>query len=120
MLTRILMFCLVGSTIIGQTARYNHPELDWQTFETEHFKIHYYDETEAIAREGAFAAEEIYPHVTELYEYEPQQKTHIIFTDTDDIANGAAYYYDNKIIIWTSPLEFELRGSHRWIQNVRG
>jgi len=118
MLIRILMFCLVGSAIIGQTAGYNHPELDWQTFETEHFNIHYYDETEAIAREGAFAAEEIYPHVTELYEYEPQQKTHIIFTDTDDIANGAAYYYDNKIIIWTSPLEFELRGSHRWIQNV--
>ena len=23
-----------------------------------------------------------------------------------------------KIIIWTSPLEFELRGSHRWLQNV--
>ena len=46
------------------------------------------------------------------------KKTNIIFTDVDDISNGAAYFYDNKIIIWTSPLEFELRGSHRWLQNV--
>ena len=38
--------------------------------------------------------------------------------DTDDISNGAAYYYDNKIVIWASPLDFELRGSHRWLQNV--
>ena len=29
-----------------------------------------------------------------------------------------AYYYDNKIVIWASPLDFELRGSHRWLQNV--
>ena len=33
-------------------------------------------------------------------EYEPPTKTDIIFTDLDDISNGAAYYYDNKIVIW--------------------
>ena len=53
-----------------------------------------------------------------MYDYKPKQKTHIIFTDVDDISNGAAYYYDNKIVIWTSPLDFDLRGSHRWLQNV--
>ncbi len=118
MLVRIFLFFISICAVFGQTVRYNHPELDWQTFETEHFKIHYYDETEPIAREGAFAAEEIYSAVTQMYEHEPKEKTHIIFTDTDDISNGAAYYYDNKILIWTSPLDFELRGSHRWIQNV--
>ncbi len=98
--------------------RYNHPELDWKTFETDHFVIHYYDDTETSAREGADVAEKIYPYVTTLYGFKPLGKTHIVFTDTDDISNGAAYYYDNKIVIWTSPLEFELRGSHRWLQNV--
>lgn len=97
---------------------YNHPELDWQTIETDHFMIHFYGQTELYAREGATVAEKIYPHVTQLYQYEPPSKTHIIFLDTDDISNGAAYYYDNKIYIWTSPLDFELRGSHRWLQNV--
>ena len=38
-------------------------------------------------------------------------RTHVIIIHVDDISNGAAYFYDNKIIIWTSPLDFELRGS---------
>jgi hypothetical protein len=108
---------VLSVTLFGQF-RYNHPEIDWQTFDTDHFQIHFYDGTESTAREGAYVAEQIFPHVTALYDYEPQTKTDIIFTDVDDFSNGAAYYYDNKIIIWASPLDFELRGSHRWLQNV--
>jgi len=110
-------FILFISFVVGQV-QYNHPELDWQTIETDHFRIHFYAETEQSAREGATVAERIYPFVTNLYQYEPFDKTDIVFTDVDDISNGAAYFYDNKIIIWTSPLDFELRGSHRWLQNV--
>jgi hypothetical protein len=112
---RVFLYLL--SILFGQT-QYNHPEINWQTFETDHFNIHFYDVTEHSAREGAEVAERVYPIITDLYDYEPQQKTHIIFTDVDDISNGAAYYYDNKIVIWTSPLDFDLRGSHRWLQNV--
>ena len=112
-----LRFLLFISFAFGQVS-YNHPELDWQTIETDHFRIHYYAETEQSAREGATVAERIYPFVTDLYQYEPFDKTDIVFTDVDDISNGAAYFYDNKIVIWTSPLDFELRGSHRWLQNV--
>ena len=112
-----LRFILFISFAFGQVS-YNHPELDWQTIETDHFRIHFYSETEQSAREGATVAERIYPFVTNLYQYKPFDKTDIVFTDVDDISNGAAYFYDNKIIIWTSPLDFELRGSHRWLQNV--
>ncbi len=117
---RHLLFVLIvfiSSHAYGQFD-YNHPELNWKTFETEHFIIHFYDATFHSAQEGARVAELIYPKVTELYQFEPQAKTHLIFMDTDDIANGAAYYYDNKIVIWASPLDYELRGSHRWLQNV--
>ena len=97
---------------------YNHPEFNWQTFETEHFKIHFHDETEYTAREAASVAEIIYDPITQFYDFFPKEKTHIILTDPDDYSNGAAYYYDNKIKIWAMPLDFELRGSHRWLQNV--
>ena len=63
-------------------------------------------------------AEVIYPKITSFYGFEPHQKTHLILLDPDDYSNGAAYYYDNKMMIWASPLDFELRGSHRWLQNV--
>jgi len=114
---KILTFIILTSFIFAQV-EYNHPEFNWHTFETAHFHIHFHDETEETAREAATVAEIIYPKVTELYEFEPKDKTHLILIDPDDYSNGAAYYYDNKIMIWASPLDFELRGSHRWLQNV--
>ncbi len=97
---------------------YNHPELSWYSFETEHFIIHFHKETENTAREAASVAEHVYKPITDLYNYEPPEKTHIIIKDTDDYANGAAYSFDNKIEIWALPLAFDLRGAHRWLQNV--
>lgn len=105
-------------TVVFAQVEYNHPELNWHTFETEHFQIHFHDETEMTAREAATVAEVIYPKITGFYDFEPKSKTHLVLVDPDDYSNGAAYYYDNKIIIWASPLDFELRGSHRWLQNV--
>ena len=113
------LICLfVSFSILMGNVEYNHPELNWSTFETEHFKIHFHDETEKTAREAATVAEIIYPKITDFYDFSPKQKTHLILIDPDDYSNGAAYYYDNKIIIWASPLDFDLRGSHRWLQNV--
>ena len=114
---RLTGFFFLLSSLFSQV-QYNHPELDWQTIETKNFRIHYYSQTESSARKGAIIAEEIFEPLTNLYDYKPTNKTDIVFTDTDDISNGAAYFYDNKIIIWTSPLDFPLRGSHRWLQNV--
>ncbi len=112
-----LSIIILLSVVFAQV-EYNHPELNWHTFETEHFQIHFHDETEMTAREAATVAEVIYPKITGFYDFEPKSKTHLVLLDPDDYSNGAAYYYDNKIIIWASPLDFELRGSHRWLQNV--
>ena len=53
-----------------------------------------------------------------LYDFYPDSKTHIIIRDTDDFSNGSAFFFDNKIEIWSNPLDFDLRGSHDWIKNV--
>ena len=97
---------------------YNHSELVWKTFETDHFIFYYHEGTENTISEAAYVAEKIYEPITNYYKYRPKNKTSIIIKDTDDISNGTAYYYDNKIEIWAHPLDFDLRGSHRWLQNV--
>lgn len=103
---------------LGYTQGFNHPELEWQTIEGEHFIIHYHQHTAWTANEALHVAEDVYPYITALYDYEPEEKTHIMIRDTDDYANGGAYYYDNKMEIWAMPLDYELRGSHYWLRDV--
>ena len=113
-----IVLLLILPINLSSQSQYNYPEIEWQTIETEHFKIHFYSDTEILAREASGILEYVYPFITDLYQYEPKEKTHLIFTDTEDIANGIAYYYDNKMVIWASPLDIALRGSHKWLENV--
>lgn len=93
------------------------PSLEWKTISTEHFDVHYHVGAEWTARQVADIVEEIHPHVTGLYKYDPG-RVNFIVKDTDDYANGAAFYYDNKIEIWATNLEFGFRGTTEWLRNV--
>ncbi|MBI65250.1 MAG: hypothetical protein CMG64_03035 [Candidatus Marinimicrobia bacterium] len=116
---RLYIYILIISNLIfGQLVWWTHSELEWKTIETEHFKIHFYDKTERSAREAAEIAEYVYPHITKVYDFIPENKTDIVIKDVDDYSNGSAYYYDNMIEIWAKPLDYDLRGSHRWMQDV--
>ena len=97
---------------------YNHPELKWRSFETEHFFVHYAEGTRTTALIVAKVAEEIYPHVTGLYRYQPPDKIHFVIRDTDDYSNGGAFFLDNKVEIWASNLDYILRGTSNWLRNV--
>jgi len=96
----------------------NHPELKWDVLETDHFKIYYHQGLASFAQRSAEAAESVYGPVTAFYNFEPDEKIRLILKDTDDYANGAAYYYHNTIEIWVTNLDFELRGTTDWLQNV--
>ena len=114
----LLLYSIVFNILLSQLNWYNHPELNWKTLESEHFKVHFHESTERSAREAIEVAEYVYPHITKLYDFEPDSKTEIIIKDVDDYSNGSAYYHDNMIEIWAKPLDYDLRGSHRWMQDV--
>ncbi len=114
----IILCLLISTNLNAQMVEYNHPELDWYTIDTEHFQVHYHKGTERTAGIVTKIIEEIYGPVTELYQYEPDGKIHFIIRDHDDFSNGITYYYDNKVEIWASPMDFVLRGSHNWLRNV--
>ncbi|NIS45846.1 MAG: hypothetical protein GWN92_07490, partial [candidate division Zixibacteria bacterium] len=114
-----LIFSLFSLTLSAQDIEYyNHPELEWQTIETEHFLVHYHQGTERTANVVAKIAEEVYPHITGLYQYKPASKTEFIIRDTEDYANGGAYFFDNKVEIWAENLDYVLRGTHNWLRDV--
>ena len=117
LLITVAVFMFPGS-LMAQFGQYNHPELNWETIETEHFKIHYHDGEYRTPRLIAKILEEIYDPVTGAYNFEPDGKIDVVVRDHDDYSNGAAYYYDNKIEIWASSLDFLLRGTSNWLRNV--
>jgi|AntRauMFilla1563_2_1112583.scaffolds.fasta_scaffold00768_4 WD40 repeat protein len=119
-LTLILFIPIVGSSQVLNPAFFDYPQnhIDWMTLESEHFEIHFQKGNEQSAQIVSRIAEEIYSPITELYQFIPNTRIHIILRDRQDYANGAAYFYDNKIEIWTSALDTPLRGTRDWFRNV--
>ena len=124
----LLPLLALNGILMAQPESWSHGELNWRTIRTPHFDVHYHqlpDKNDPTVSKGpertaylaAKIAEEIYEPITRLYNYKPE-RIHFIIRDTDDYSNGGAYYYDNKIEIWASSLDFELRGNHNWLRNV--
>lgn len=111
----LLLPAIIFSQMLGS---YNHPELIWKTYETEHFIFHYHNGTERSMLRFADAGERVYKPITQLYNYIPPKKLHVVVADYDDDSNGGAYYYTDKIVLWASSMDLELRGSHYWYSNV--
>ncbi len=117
---RILMLILTFTVVSfpQMLGEYNHPELKWKNYETEHFVYIYHNGTEKSVLRFADVGEKIYKPITELYHYEPKGKIRVVVADFDDTANGGAYYYTDKIVLWAPSFDTELRGNHYWYSNV--
>lgn len=97
---------------------YNHAELNWYSYNTEHFTVHYHEGTERTALLVGKIAEDIHPHLTGLYNFEPKNRIHFVIKDTDDYSNGGAFFFDNKIEIFASNLDYVMRGTRNWLRDV--
>lgn len=115
-LSLILLFLIINSQIYSQFTEF-HPELNWYTIKAKHADIHFHDGAERTARVVAKIIDEVWDPICSLYNYEPD-RIHFVIKDIDDYSNGATYFFDNKIEIWTSALDFDLRGTHNWLRNV--
>ena len=113
----ISFFLLVFSSNIFAQFTDFHPELDWFTIKGKHVEVHFHDGAERTAQTILKIADEVWDPICSLYGYEPD-KVHYVVKDIDDYSNGATYFFDNKIEIWTSALDFDLRGAHNWLRNV--
>jgi Tol biopolymer transport system component len=117
---RLFAVVLVAAICLSSATRLNavtDVSLKWHTLTTEHFRVHFHTGAEWTAQRVAQIAEEVFPHITGLYDYDPGIVDFII-KDTEDYANGAAYFYDNKVEIWATNLDFGMRGTTQWLRNV--
>lgn len=112
----ILFLIFISKINFAQFTEF-HPELKWFTIKGEHCEVHFHEGTERTAKVVAKIADEVWEPITSLYQYEPET-VHFVIKDIDDYSNGATYFLDNKIEIWSSALDFDLRGTHNWLRNV--
>jgi Tol biopolymer transport system component len=113
----LFIFIIFSSKVLFAQFTNFHPELNWYTIKGKHVEVHYHQGTERTARVVAKIADEVWGPLTSLYQYDPGI-VHFVIKDIDDYSNGATYFFDNKIEIWTSALDFDLRGTHNWLRNV--
>ena len=115
-LISVLLLITGCSVSFGQFTDF-HPELNWYTIKGKHVEVHFHEGAERTARVVCKIADEVWGPITSLYDYQPGT-VHFVIKDIDDYSNGATYFFDNKIEIWTSALDFDLRGAHNWLRNV--
>ena len=116
---KLFVFCFLfvfSTNLFAQFTEF-HPELDWFTIKGKHVEVHFHEGAERTAQVVLKIADEVWDPICSLYDYQPD-KVHYIIKDIDDYSNGATYFFDNKIEIWTSALDFDLRGAHNWLRNV--
>ncbi len=114
----ILLFITISLALAQDPFQYNHSELEWNTFETEHLLVHFHNGTRRTAQLVGKIAEDIYDPITNLYNHRPSGKIHFIIKDTDDYSNGGAYFFDNKVEIWAQNLDYVMRGTKDWLRDV--
>jgi len=120
MLNRIIVaFILTLFLSTSTLAQFNEfeAEYDWYTIKGEHVIVHFHEEAERTARVVLKIADEIWDPITSLYQHEPET-VHFVIKDINDYSNGATFFFNNKIEIWATALDFELRGEHNWLRNV--
>jgi Tol biopolymer transport system component len=101
-----------------QFLSYPQNHLDWYTVSSDHFLVHFQEGNDRPARVISRISEEVWGEVTELYDYEPDVPISIVLIDREDYANGAAYFFDNKIEIWLPSLNTPFRGTNNWLRDV--
>ena len=99
----------------------NHPELEWQVAETEHFKIMFPERLMGIEDKAAPIAEETYQALSKNLEVIFDYKIRIYLSDEDEINNGFAVPFNSAYTdIWVNLNDYSeiWTGQEKWLRKV--
>jgi Tol biopolymer transport system component len=77
------------------------PRWRWQTIETDHFRIHFYEGLEDAAHRIAAIAEVTHTRLSAVVGWDPPRTTHVVVTDDSDFSQGITYVGPHNMIrLW--------------------
>jgi hypothetical protein len=125
------LFCLLSVSVIftadllaqgfNSFSGRNHPYLNWQVAETEHFRIIHPERVADMIPQAAAIAEESYLALSENLNVEFSKKIPIYLSDEDEIINGFANPIGKGYtMIWVNLNDYAetWTGSEKWLRKV--
>lgn len=115
---RTLVFLLSCCWACGASAQSIEPAPDWQSADTQHFRINYRAAWRPQAERVARIAEQVYPRITKALAWEPRGRTEILLIDQYDLANGFSTPLPYNIIgvFMAPPDSGELLDNSDWLE----
>ncbi len=112
-LVTIAAFLLITVTVSAQ----NPTHLKWREYESDNFMVYYPEGQEMTAYRALYVAEQVHKPLSEMYG-PVDSKITIVVRDEEDYAEGGAYFYDNKIEISATGMDYGFRSYTDWLWNV--
>jgi hypothetical protein len=99
------------------------PGRQWRTLETTHFRIHFHEGLEDIARRAATIGERVHDELTREFRWRPRDKTEVVLTDDFDLPNGYATPIPyNLMVLFVVPPEpggqLEADSHDQWLEDL--
>lgn len=80
------------------------PDVAWRVIDTEHFRVHYHEGLEPLARRAGERAETAWAELREAFVEPPRGRIELVVTDNVDYANGFATPIPrNRVVIFAHP-----------------
>jgi hypothetical protein len=95
----------------------NPTQYEWREYATDYFIVYYPVGQELTAYQALNIAEQVRVPLTDMYG-PVDGKISIVIRDDEDYANGGAFFYDNKIEISATSLDYDMRSYTDWLWNV--
>ena len=131
-MTGLLLWAAMGLAQAGGGYDHNHPDVRWNSLETDHFFIHWPESkrspddphwftTEFTAGQLARIAEDAYPKICSQFSYFPKEKVHVVVYDQDNGWEGngfaiAEYDWTGFAARWGPT--FRQRGRAEFLEDV--
>ena len=95
----------------------NPSHLNWREYESDNYLLYYPEGQEFTAFHALEVAESVHGPLVDMYG-PLKSKVVLVIKDDEDFANGGAYFYDYKVEISATSLDYQFRSYTNWLWNV--
>lgn len=112
----VTLFLLLLSVNVN-AARFNAYNMKMYTVESKHFRVHFPKSCEHLTARVTKKLEELYDIFKNTYHLSLPGKTDVVILESDE-GNGWSLSQTKTITINTVDMDFNMRGSHNWFDDV--